>query len=161
MESSSRVKAVVCKAQSSHPRSRTYTFITLLMNGLQQSQSHTLKVKPARFATLTIGDRLRATLKRMREYLRRNLNIVDTPNLISQVMARVRGWVNYHAVSGNQRQVGNFIHQSQRVLFNWLNRRGGRKKWSWDRFTRLLQRINYPTQPKTVSLSPTPNRAKA
>lgn len=86
---------------------------------------------------------------------------MDTPNLISQVMARVRGWINYHAVSDNERQVGSFIHQSKRVLFNWLNRRGGQKKWSWERFTRLLQRINYPTHPQTKSLFPTPNRAKA
>jgi group II intron reverse transcriptase/maturase len=107
------------------------------------------------------GDRLRATLKRMREFLRRNLNVMDTPNLISQVMARVRGWINYHAVSDNERQVGSFIHQSKRVLFNWLNRRGGQKKWSWERFTRLLQRINYPTHLQTKSLFPTPNRAKA
>lgn len=100
------------------------------------------------------GDRLRMTLQRLKEFLQRNLNNRDTSTLISRVIARVRGWVNYHAVSDNQRQVKSFIFQSRRALFRWLNRRGGGKCWNWERFLRLMERTRYPNNPRTVSLLP-------
>ena len=107
------------------------------------------------------GDRKRAKLSGLRKFLRENLNTPDTPRLISQVKATVRGWARYHAVSDNQRQVSSFIDESQRILFQWFNRRGGRKKWTWNRFGQLLKRVNYPNVPPLVTLYPTSNRAKA
>ena len=104
------------------------------------------------------ADRLRATLTGMRVFLRKNLNATNTQKLIYQVIARVRGWINYHAISDNQNQVEKFIYQSKRILFSWLNRRGGRIKWSWERFERLLKRMNYPAYSQAVSLFPTPNK---
>lgn len=32
----------------------------------------------------------------------------------------------YYAISDNQRAVGSFIHWSKRILFKWVNRKGGR-----------------------------------
>jgi len=107
------------------------------------------------------GDRKRAKLSGLRKYLKENLNTPNTPKLISQVKAAVRGWAQYHSVSDNQRQVSSFIDESQRILFQWFNRRGGRKKWTWNRFGQLLKRVNYPNVPPLVTLYPTSNRAKA
>jgi hypothetical protein len=107
------------------------------------------------------SDRKRAKLAGLRKYLKENRNTQNTPNLMARVKAVVRGWANYHAVSDNQRQVSSFIYESKHILFRWLNTRGGRKRWNWKRFVQLLERINYPTVPKLVSLYPTPNRAKA
>jgi len=107
------------------------------------------------------SDRKSSKLRGLREYLRKRTNSPNTPLLLNQVKAVVRGWVNYHAVSDNQRQVSSFIYESKHILFKWFNRRGGNKKWNWGRFERLLERIDYPTVPPLVSLYPTPNRAKA
>ncbi len=107
------------------------------------------------------GDRKRAKLVGLRKFLQENRNTPNTPLLIERVKSAVRGWVNYHAVSDNQRQVSSFIHESKRILFKWFNRRGGKKKWNWERFARLLGRVNYPTIPPAKSLFPTSNQAKA
>ena len=107
------------------------------------------------------GDRKRAKLKGLRQFLRDHLNTPDTPMVLNRVKAGVRGWANYHAVSDNQRQVRSFIDESKRILFQWFNRRGGRKPWTWKRHERLLDRINYPKVPNVTSLFPTPNQAKA
>ncbi|MEI8281449.1 MAG: reverse transcriptase domain-containing protein [Armatimonadota bacterium] len=107
------------------------------------------------------SDRKRAKLAGLRQFLEQNRNTSDTPHLMSRVKAVVRGWANYHAVSDNQRQVSSFIYESKHILFKWFNRRGGRKRWNWKRFVQLLEKINFPTVPKLVSLYPTPNRAKA
>lgn len=107
------------------------------------------------------SDRKNAKLVSLRKFLKENRNTSNTPQLMSRVKAVVRGWVNYHAVSDNERQVRSFIYESKMILYKWFNSRGGRKKWNWDRLSRLLKRINYPTTFKLVSLYPTPNRAKA
>ena len=107
------------------------------------------------------SDRKRAKLKGLRQLLRAHLNTPDTPKVLDRVKAGVRGWVNYHAVSDNQKQVSSFIYESKRILFQWFNRRGGKKPWTWERYAKLLERIDYPEVPKIVSLFPTPNQAQA
>ena len=107
------------------------------------------------------GDRKRAKLKGLRKFLRDNLNTPDTPKVLERVKSGVRGWANYHAVSDNQRQVSSFIDESRRMLFQWFNRRGSKKAWTWDRFEKLLVRISYPHVPRSVILYSTSNRAKA
>ncbi len=98
------------------------------------------------------SDRKRANLVGLSKFLQENRNTPSTPLLIEWVKSAVRGWVNYHAGSDNQRQVNSFIHESRRILFQWLNRRGGKKKWNWERFARLLERVKYPTIPPVKSL---------
>lgn len=107
------------------------------------------------------GDRKRASLKGLRELLHKNRNTPNTAKLLERVKAGVRGWVNFHNVSDNQRQVSSFIQETHRILFEWFNRRGGKKPWTWTRLKRLLARINYPTIPPVVSLFPILKRAKA
>lgn len=107
------------------------------------------------------SDRRRAKLNGLREYLRKNLNTPDTPRVMATVVAAIRGWMNYYAVSDNTRSVKGFLEVGKRMLFNWLNRRGGRRKTSWTRFNRILIKIKYPKNFKLVPLFPTPNQAKA
>ena len=107
------------------------------------------------------SDRKRAKLVGLRKFLKENRNTPSTPLLIERVKSVVRGWINYHAVSDNHRQVNSFIRESRRILFKWFNRRGGKKRWNWERVTRLLDRVNYPTIPPLKSLFPTSNQAKA
>ena len=149
-------RKAVAKILQQGQRIPTYKFLgfTCYWGLSRNSASLRLKFKSR-------GDRLNKTMQSMREFLRKNLNTRDTRALLSLVKARVRGWINYHAVSDNQRQVQNFVLHSKRIIFNWFNRRGGKKKWNWDRFTKLLQRISYPSKFNTVSLFPPLNKAKA
>jgi group II intron reverse transcriptase/maturase len=70
------------------------------------------------------GDRKRAKLVGLRKFLQENRNTPNTPLLIERVKSAVRGWINYHAVSDNRRQVSSFIYESKRIIFSWFNRRG-------------------------------------
>jgi group II intron reverse transcriptase/maturase len=106
------------------------------------------------------SDRKRAKLKGLRKFLRNNLNTPNTPKVLAQVTSAVRGWARYHAVSDNQRHVSSFIDESKKILFQWFNRRGSKRPWTWTRYARLLTRINYPTVPRLVILYPTPNQVK-
>jgi RNA-directed DNA polymerase len=107
------------------------------------------------------SDRKSAKLKGLRKYLRENLNAPQTSLILARVKSIIRGWARYHAVSDNGRQVNSFIHASSRILWEWFNRRGGRKGMSWERFKNLMTRIDYPSTPPLKDLHSTLNRAKA
>jgi len=104
------------------------------------------------------SDRFAGKLKGLRKYLRESLS-EETHETLERVKKIVVGWVNYNAISDNQRRVKSFILASKRVLFSWINRKGGKYKMSWDKFGRLLKRINYPCSFKTLSMfSSLPNK---
>jgi len=97
-------------------------------------------------------DRFSAKLKGLKQYLRKNLNTKDTADTVQTVIRVVRGWVNYHAVSDNQRRVGQFMERTKRILLRWLNRRGGRRPMTWEKLLRILNALEFPKTVKTVSM---------
>jgi len=105
------------------------------------------------------SDRKGAKLKGLRQFLRENRNTPNTPDVVARVVAGVRGWVNYHAVSDNQPTVSGFLDESKRILFHWFNRRGGKRRMTWSRYQRLLVKVKFPTVPRLTILYPTPKRA--
>ena len=101
------------------------------------------------------SDRLASKLKGMRRFLKENL-AEKTNLMLRKVITIVRGWMNYHSISDNEPAVGAFIKASKKILFWWLNRRGGQRRMNWERFVRLLVRIGYPKYRPTISMFTTP-----
>ena len=97
------------------------------------------------------SDRLAGKLKGLRKYLRGSLS-EETHKTLERVKKIVVGWINYNAISDNQRRVSSFILLSKRAIFSWINRKGGKRKMSWEKFGRLLERIKYPKNFKTKSM---------
>lgn len=97
------------------------------------------------------SDRFTGKLKGLREYLRISLN-QETKTTIERVKKIVVGWGNYHAISDNQRRVSSFILMSKRILFRWINRKGGKRKMNWTTFGKLLDEMKYPKNFKTTSI---------
>jgi len=97
-------------------------------------------------------DRFAAKLKSMKEWLRKQLNARNTQAVIRKLIRGIKGWINYHGISDNQRRVGQFIELSRRALFRWFNRRGRKRYLSWGKFARILKAVGFPKQWKTVSM---------
>jgi len=107
------------------------------------------------------ADRFTSKLKGLRKFLREHLN-AKTDETIIQVIRVVVGWINYHGISDNERRVREFIYWTKRMLFWWINRRGGRKRMNWGSFSKMLERLNFPKKFKTVSMFPRAlNRAES
>jgi RNA-directed DNA polymerase len=100
------------------------------------------------------ADRFTAKLKELRQYLRKNLNTQDTSQVLQSVIRVVRGWIQYHAISDNDKRVSSFIYHCKRILLTWFRRKGGKRLLSWNRFCLILKRINFPEKWKTVSMFP-------
>ena len=97
------------------------------------------------------ADRFNAKLKFLRKYLRENLN-VGTHIILKKIIRVVRGWINYHAITDNQRRVHSFILESKREIFRWINRKGGKRRMNWENFSNLLKLANFPENFKTLSM---------
>lgn len=97
-------------------------------------------------------DRFTEKLKGLKQYLRSQLNKRNKTQILLKVKSVIRGWINYHGISDNQRRVKSFILQSKHAIFRWLNRMGGKKRVNWLKFAQILKRINFPEKWKTVSM---------
>jgi len=87
------------------------------------------------------GKRLRATLHKISEALRKRMHrpLGETGRWLRYV---VQGWLNYHAVPFNSRQMARFTRGVVRLWLHALRRRSqrGRRRWTWDRMARLVAR---------------------
>ncbi len=97
------------------------------------------------------SDRFAGKLNGLRKYLKENSS-AETGKVLERVKKVVKGWVNYHAISDNQRRVNAFIMLSKRTLQSWIRRKGGNRKMNWKKFASMLKQINYPLYFKTTSM---------
>jgi RNA-directed DNA polymerase len=100
------------------------------------------------------SDRFTAKLKGMREFLNGQLNTEDTIVTLELVASVVRGWINYHAVSDNERCVSQFILLSRQIVRKWINRRGRKRPMNWDKFNKLMVKVKFPNKGKTIPIFP-------
>src|SRR3990167_7647096 len=136
---------IAIEAHENGNRIPTYKFLGFICYwGQSRNGRWRLKYK-------TRSDRFTTKLNGLRKYLQSNLN-KDTEETIKQVKRVVTGWINYNAISDNQRRVNSFILLSKRALFCWINRKGGQRKMNWDKFGNMLKQINYPQSFKTTSM---------
>lgn len=98
------------------------------------------------------SDRFRNTLKEIKQFLRKNLNAVNTGTIIDHVILIVKGWINYHGISDNERRVRGFIIETKRIVHRWFNRRGGNQYIRWDKVLQILTRHQFPERWKRISM---------
>ena len=97
-------------------------------------------------------DRFTAKLKGLKEFLGKQHNTPDTVGTLKTVVRVVVGWLNYHAISDNERRVGQFLRISRQIVRKWLNRKGRKRPMSWEKFNSFLERINFPSKWSLTSL---------
>lgn len=85
----------------------------------------------------TSSKKFRASLKRMNEWIRdsRHLKIGE---IISQMNQKLRGHYGYYGITFNSKMIDSYFERSKRLLYYWLNRRGGKPSWIWERYCKLI-----------------------
>ena len=58
----------------------------------------------------------------------------------------LQGHIQYFGVSGNSRSLRQYLHQVQRILFKWLNRRSQRRSCNWQCFGKAMSHYLPPTR---------------
>jgi group II intron reverse transcriptase/maturase len=76
-------------------------------------------------------------VRRFSEYIKRNRHM-KLNMLIAAINVKLRGHYTYYGYTFNFDGIFRLYRSVQRILFKWLNRRGGEPKWKWDRFSQLI-----------------------
>jgi len=85
----------------------------------------------------TSSKKFRQSLRRMNEWLRTHRH-QSIGKLVEELNLKLRGHYNYYGVTFNFRRLASYYNQVLRLLHKWLNRRGGRRRWTWERFFQLI-----------------------
>jgi len=99
----------------------------------------------------TISKRLTAKLKAYKGWLRSNRTLT-TPEIIQKTVSKLHGHYGYYGVTDNSQGINAYYYEVRGMLYKWLNRRGKRGCYSWEKFTKLLTRYPLPTPRIMVNL---------
>jgi len=125
----------------------SYNFLGFTCYWYRSRFGHTWRLKYT-----TRKDRFSEKLKGLRTYLRTQLNKQNKTQILYQVIKVVKGWINYHGISDNQRRVSSFIYFSKHIIHRWFNRMGGKHKMNWKKLGDIQKKVNFPENWKTVSM---------
>jgi group II intron reverse transcriptase/maturase len=91
----------------------------------------------------TSRKKLRNSLHAFTEWCRANRNL-RIGVLFYKLNQKLRGYLNYYAISGNSIGIQEFFDKAMRILLKWLNRRSQRRSFNWQGFKDLLNHFNVP-----------------
>lgn len=94
------------------------------------------KGKPRLFRR-TGRKRLQEARRNITEYVKGNRH-TKTSLLLASLSRKLRGHYNYFGVVGNLAGLYAILGHTQKQLHKWLNRRSGRKSFTWERLNRYL-----------------------
>ena len=109
------------------------------------------KGKRFRMKRKTISKRLTAKLRLYKEWLKKNRTLT-TPEILYKTMQKLRGHYGYYGVTDNSKGIGSYYYAVRGILYKWLNRRGKKGCYSWEKFAKLLARYPLPSPRIKVSL---------
>ena len=121
------------KAKSRGERAATFDFL-----GLTHYCSRSRDGKRFRMKRKTISKRFTAKLVAYKEWLKANRTL-PTAQILKTTAAKLRGHFAYYGVTDNSKSIRNFAYQVLLTLLKWLNRRGKRGCYTWDKFNKLLK----------------------
>ena len=87
----------------------------------------------------TSGKRVRSKLAKVREWCVKVTNRYRLKDIWKIFCAKIRGHINYYAVSFNIDKVIRFVRRATMILFKWLNRRSQKKSISREAFETFMQ----------------------
>ena len=102
----------------------------------------------------TSRKKLRQSLARLTDWLRRFRNLLPTGELLRQAKVRIQGHLNYYGITDNSKSCQLYLHLTRRVLFKWLNRRSQRKSYTCEGFLQALKHVGWPQARVRVNLNP-------
>jgi group II intron reverse transcriptase/maturase len=134
------------KAKARGERAETFDFL-----GFTHYCSCSRNGRRFRMKRKTVSKRFTAKLVAYKEWLRAN-RILPTAQIMKTTMAKLRGHIAYYGVTDNSKSLTSFVYQVTLTLFKWLNRRGKRGCYTWEKFNKLLSLFALPKPRIMVNL---------
>lgn len=87
---------------------------------------------------------LKAKLKKVNEWAKGIRNKCTLKVIWKTFKVKLRGHIQYYAVSHNFEKVQEFLYKATQILFKWLNRRSQKKSFNWKKFNLFIERDPLP-----------------
>ncbi|NJN28991.1 MAG: group II intron reverse transcriptase/maturase [Cyclobacteriaceae bacterium] len=87
----------------------------------------------------TSKKKLRISLIRMNNWMRDNRHR-SVAEIVKDLNRKLRGYYEYYGITFNSRQINAYYDRVVKLLQKWLNRRGGKKRMSWDKYLLLVEK---------------------
>ena len=92
--------------------------------------------------------KLTHSLHKFTDWARRNRNLLTKREMIESGIRRIRGHLNYYAITDNHKQCRVYAHLARNILFKWINRKSQRKAYTWKGFIQVCSLLGMP--PATI-----------
>ncbi len=134
------------KAKARGVKAKTFDFL-----GFTHYCGKTRKGNRFRMKRKTISKRLTAKLRAYKDWLKKNRTLT-TPEILHKTVQKLRGHYGYYGVTDNIHGINAYCHAVKGILYKWLNRRGKKGCYSWEKFAKLLARYPLPSPRVQVNL---------
>ena len=134
------------KAKARGVKTKTFDFL-----GFTHYCGKTRKGNRFRMKRKTISKRLTAKLRAYKDWLKKNRTLT-TPEILHKTVQKLRGHYSYYGVTDNIHGINAYCYAVKGILYKWLNRRGKKGCYSWDKFAKLLARYPLPSPRVQVNL---------
>ena len=92
----------------------------------------------------TARKKLTKGLRSFTEWIKRARHRYKGRELIRRAIARVRGHLNYYAITDNIEKCLTYEYHASRILLKWLNRRSQRNSYTFQGFAELKRKSKWP-----------------
>jgi group II intron reverse transcriptase/maturase len=86
----------------------------------------------------TARKKYRMKLAEMNLWIKQNRHL-RLKNLTEELNLKLRGHYQYYGITDNSVCIGNYLHETKRMMFKWLNKRSQRPSYTWDGFNEMLK----------------------
>jgi len=134
------------RAKAKGGKAETFDFL-----GFTHYCGRTRDGKRYRMKRKTISKRLAAKLKVYKEWLKKNRTLT-TAEILRTTARKLKGHYGYYGVTDNIKGLNKYLYAVKGILYKWLNRRGKKGCYNWEKFARLLARFPLPAPKIMVKL---------
>jgi group II intron reverse transcriptase/maturase len=102
-----------------------------------------------RMKRCTSRKRISAKLSSFKAWLKSNRSKMRTRELWLKAIEKIQGHINYYGVTDNSSGISRFVYEAKKLLYKWLNRRGGKRRMNWEKFSKMEKLFPLP-KPRTM-----------
>jgi group II intron reverse transcriptase/maturase len=92
----------------------------------------------------TSAKKYRMKMKTMSLWFKTVRNMLPLREIWKQLRVKLIGHYRYYGISGNYVRIATYHHDTMLCAFKWLNRRSQKKSFTWEQFTRYVERYPVP-----------------
>lgn len=86
----------------------------------------------------TSKKKLKASLQQLNQWMKANRH-KPVAQLIHELNRKLQGHYGYYGITFNSRKLNTYYEYTKRLLHKWLNRRGGKRVWTWEEIKELTE----------------------